>query len=109
MRLSDLEHIIRAAAEITKEYEFIVVGSQSILGAVADPPQECLMSMEADIYPRGAEHLSEIDWRFAWIRRIYSCPSVMPTGQRIRNLMPFWLRMALCNPKSPSIGLKKCR
>ncbi|QBY55280.1 hypothetical protein E0W60_29740 (plasmid) [Cupriavidus oxalaticus] len=30
MKREDLEHIIRAAADITDEYEFVVVGSQSI-------------------------------------------------------------------------------
>ena len=38
MKKSDLEHIIRAAASITNEYEVTVVGSQSILGSVELPP-----------------------------------------------------------------------
>ncbi len=38
MQRSQLEHLIRAAAEITNEYEFVVAGSQSIVGAVAAPP-----------------------------------------------------------------------
>jgi hypothetical protein len=29
------EHLIRAAAEVTDEYEFAVIGCQSILGPVA--------------------------------------------------------------------------
>ena len=32
MNREDLEHIIRAAADVTNEYEFIIIGSQSILG-----------------------------------------------------------------------------
>ncbi len=59
MRRHELEHIIRAAAEVTNEYEFVVIGSQSILGSVPNPPQECVMSMEADIFPRGAANLSD--------------------------------------------------
>lgn len=51
MQREQLEHIIRAAGFITNQYDFIVIGSQSILGAVRYPPVECLMSMEADIYP----------------------------------------------------------
>jgi hypothetical protein len=35
------------------------VGSQSILGSVAHPPLECLVSTEADIYPKDAEELSD--------------------------------------------------
>lgn len=59
MQLDQLEHIIRAAGRITDRYEFIVVGSQSILGSVARPPLECLMSNEADIFPKDAEELSD--------------------------------------------------
>lgn len=60
MQLHQLEHLIRAAGTITDRYEFIVVGSQSILGSVERPPVECLMSNEADLYPNEAEELSDI-------------------------------------------------
>jgi len=51
MRRHELEHIIRAAAAITNEYEFVVVGSQSILGGFPDAPKDLLESTEADVYP----------------------------------------------------------
>lgn len=60
MEREQLEHLIRAAADVTKEYEFIIVGSQAILGAIPNPPPELKMSMEADIYPRNAEHKSDL-------------------------------------------------
>lgn len=50
MRLQDLDHVL-AAAEITGQDEFVVIGSQAILGTVADPPEALLASLEADIYP----------------------------------------------------------
>ncbi|WP_293595623.1 MULTISPECIES: DUF6036 family nucleotidyltransferase [unclassified Polaromonas] len=56
----ELEHIIRAASAITNQYEIIVVGSQSILGSVDSPPQECLESIEADIIIPGNERLSDL-------------------------------------------------
>jgi hypothetical protein len=56
----DLEHIIRAAAAITDEYEFVVVGSQSILGPIPDPPAIFAMSTEADIYPLNAHEKADI-------------------------------------------------
>lgn len=56
----NLEHLIRAAADVTHEYEFIIVGSQSILGAVPYPPAELKMSMEADMYPRNAPEKSSL-------------------------------------------------
>jgi hypothetical protein len=60
MQRSQLEHLIRAAAEITNQYEFVIIGSQSILGTVESPPPECTMSMEADIYPLAAPELADL-------------------------------------------------
>jgi hypothetical protein len=58
MNRSEFEHIIRASAEITKEREFIVIGSQAILGKVPDAPKSLRQSMELDIYPRHRPELS---------------------------------------------------
>ena len=60
MKRSELEHIIRAAAAITNQYEFVVIGSQSILGAVPNAPSELLQSMEADIYPLAGPDLADL-------------------------------------------------
>jgi len=60
MQRHELEHLIRAAARITDEYEFIVVGSQSILGSVPRPPAECVVSNEADIFPMNAEDKADL-------------------------------------------------
>jgi hypothetical protein len=45
---------------VTNQYEFVIVGSQSILGAVPNPPEVFTMSAEADIYPLGAPELSDL-------------------------------------------------
>jgi len=37
----------------------LVIGSQAILGAVREPPDEMLKSMEADIYPRHRPDLAD--------------------------------------------------
>lgn len=60
MEREELEHLIRAAAEVTHEYEFIIIGSQAILGAIPDSPAELKMSMEADIYARNAPEKSDL-------------------------------------------------
>jgi len=52
MERVELEHLIAAAANIVGEDEFIVIGSQAILGSLVDAPDEMLFSMEADFYPR---------------------------------------------------------
>jgi hypothetical protein len=51
MTREELEHIIRASADITNQYEFVIIGSQSMLGSVPRPEPEFTVSMEADIYP----------------------------------------------------------
>jgi hypothetical protein len=51
MKRSQLEHVIRAAAAIVDLPEIVVIGSQSILGALPDAPEELLRSMELDVYP----------------------------------------------------------
>jgi hypothetical protein len=52
MRRDELEHVIGAAANITGEDEFVVIGSQAILASYPSAPPELLISMEADVYPR---------------------------------------------------------
>jgi hypothetical protein len=49
-----LEHLLRAASAISNEREFVVIGSQAVLGQFPDAPEALLVSLEADIYPRYA-------------------------------------------------------
>lgn len=51
MTREDLEHVIRAAADAVGEDEFIVVGSQAVLGSFPDAPSSLLRSQDADLYP----------------------------------------------------------
>jgi len=61
MTRTELEHIIRAVAAITNQYETVIVGSQSILGAIPNAPAVLLQSMEADVYPLNfSEKLSDL-------------------------------------------------
>jgi len=62
VRRAELEHVIRAAAEVSKDHELVIVGSQAILGQFPDAPETMLMSREADIYPKNhPERSDEID------------------------------------------------
>jgi hypothetical protein len=47
----EFEHVVAAAAEVTGQDEFVMVGSQAILGSLGRPPKSMLRSLEADIYP----------------------------------------------------------
>jgi hypothetical protein len=50
MRRPQLEHIIRAAAGITGAPRLVVIGSQAILGQFPNPPEELIISIEADLF-----------------------------------------------------------
>lgn len=60
MKRQQLEHLIRAVAAITNQYEIVVIGSQSILGALPDAPDFLLRSMEADMYPLHRPDLADL-------------------------------------------------
>ena len=55
-----LEHVLRAASAIANEREFIVIGSQSVLGQFPNAPESLLVSMEVDVYPRHAPEKSDL-------------------------------------------------
>lgn len=52
MKKPQLELALSTAGRIARDNDFIVFGSQSILGTVARPPKQCLVSLEVDLYPR---------------------------------------------------------
>jgi hypothetical protein len=51
VRPEEFDHVVAAAAEATGHDEFVVVGSQAILGSHDEPPESMLESLEVDIYP----------------------------------------------------------
>ena len=59
MTRQDLEHIIRAAADVTQQQHLIIIGSQAILGQYPNAPEALLVSMEADLYAPDAPELSD--------------------------------------------------
>jgi hypothetical protein len=52
MKRAQLEHLIRACAQIADDDELIVIRSQAILGQYPEAPPSLLVSVEADIYPK---------------------------------------------------------
>ena len=59
MTRTELEHLIRAAADVTGHDTLIVIGSQAILGQLPDAPAELLVSNEADLYAPAAPEQSD--------------------------------------------------
>src|SRR5882724_5509312 len=52
MQRSQLETALRAVAELTKERECVLVGSQAVHAHTQDPPVEVLISEECDVLPK---------------------------------------------------------
>jgi|SRR6185437_17062077 hypothetical protein len=62
MNRTQLEHIIRAASQISDDTEIVVIGSQAIHAQSAKLPPIAFLSTEADVYPRNhPERADEID------------------------------------------------
>ena len=51
MTRAQLEHLIRAAADIADDTDIVVIGSQAVLGQFPDAPASMRVSAEADLYP----------------------------------------------------------
>jgi hypothetical protein len=60
VKRSELEHVIRAAAIIAEDDEIVVVGSQAILGQFPDAPEDLLVSIEADVYPKNKPERADL-------------------------------------------------
>lgn len=60
MTREQLEWLIKMASALTEDYEIVVIGSQSLLGAVPNAPASLVRSMEADLYPRHNDEKGEL-------------------------------------------------
>jgi hypothetical protein len=64
MKKQQLEHILRAAGDITGQKQFVIVGSQSLHGKHPDLADDIVMSVEVDLFaskkPDATEMLNEI-------------------------------------------------
>lgn len=61
MRAAHLAHVLRAAAEMTGQRDFVVIGSQAILGSHPELTDGVLVrSIEVDLYPRDVPALGDM-------------------------------------------------
>ena len=60
MRRSELEHVLRAAGAISDVREWVIVGSQAILGSVPNAPADLVISQEVDLYAPQSEEASDL-------------------------------------------------
>lgn len=101
MKKQQLDHVLRAAGEITGEKQFIIIGSQSLHGKYPDLADEILLSAEVDLIakndPKSTESLNFIGVysRFHETHGYYADPvdestATLPKGWkgRLVNLPP---------------------
>jgi hypothetical protein len=60
VKRSELEHVLRAAGAIAGVREWVIVGSQAILGARPDAPEEVLVSQEVDLFAPDDENAGDL-------------------------------------------------
>ena len=51
MKRSDIAQLLLAASDISPWREFVIIGSLSVLGAVEEPPEDMVASIDVDLYP----------------------------------------------------------
>jgi hypothetical protein len=59
MKKQEVDHVLRAAGELTGEKQFIIIGSQSLHGKCPDLPDEILLSAEVDLIAKGHPEKTE--------------------------------------------------
>jgi uncharacterized nucleotidyltransferase DUF6036 len=59
MKKQQVDHVLRAAGEITGERQFIIIGSQSLHGKYPDIPDEILLSAEVDLIAKNDPKMTE--------------------------------------------------
>lgn len=103
MERSELEHLLRAAGEIIDERQFIVIGSQSILGKYPDAPEELLRSREADFIAKNKPERTMMLEAIGEASRFYETYGyyVDPVDSRTAVLPKDW-KSRLVNVCSPS-------
>ena len=65
MTRDQLEHLIRAAAEIAAA-AIVIIGSQAILGQFPDAPPSMRVSAEADLYPLHHPERADLNVEGVW-------------------------------------------
>jgi hypothetical protein len=120
MKRSEVDHVLRAAAAITQETTFFVVGSQAILMQFPQAPAELTASRELDLYPAlnpekadlidgaiGA--LSSFDETFGYhADGVGPETAVMPSDWRSRELFFYVGDVTVICPEVHDLAVSKC-
>lgn len=52
MNRDDINRLLTEAMKITSHRDYVIIGSLSVLGAVAHPPVSMTGSIDVDLYPK---------------------------------------------------------
>jgi hypothetical protein len=120
MKRSEVEHVLRAAAAITQENSFFVVGSQAILMAFPHAPEELLVSREVDLFPALAPEkadlidgaigaMSSFDQTFGYhADGVGPETAVMPSDWRSREQLYYVGDVTVICPEVHDLAVSKC-
>ena len=60
MKKQQVDHVLRAAGELTGEKQFVIIGSQSLHGKYSDLGDDILRSFEVDLIAKN--HANQTEW-----------------------------------------------
>ena len=52
MNRGHIQNLLGEAARLTNHRDYVIIGSLSVLGAVASPPETMVFSIDVDLYPK---------------------------------------------------------
>jgi hypothetical protein len=120
MTREQLEHVIRAAAAITQESSFVVVGSQAVLLPFPNAHPDLLASRELDLYPAMAPEksdliegaigaLSQFDETFSYYADgVSPQTAVMPSDWMDRASLHYLGATTVVCPEMHDLAVSKC-
>ena len=69
MNREHIQRLLGEAAKLTNHRDYVIIGSLSVLGAVAAPPDTMVHSIDIDLYPKNDPGRSDLSSSFAASRR----------------------------------------
>ena len=120
MNLPQLLHVLPAAADISGEKSFVLVGSQAVLLALDEPDERLTMSDELDLYPAMApEKADAIDGAIGALSRFHDQfgyhadgvspeTSVMPPDWMSRARLHYFGELTAIFPEIHDLAVSKC-
>jgi hypothetical protein len=120
MKYTQLLHVIRAAADVSGEKSFVVIGSQAVLLMLDDPGPVLTMSDEIDLYPSlHPEKADEIDGAIGALSQFHDQygyhadgvspdTAILPRGWMDRARFQYFGDLTVISPEIHDLAASKC-